>query len=231
MTPSPADNSTPFQDAAAVAGYAERTRRLVPGYDGLPTMAAVLLAERAGTDAQVLVVGAGGGAELAAFARLQPAWRLVGVDPSGPMLDLARQALGAAAGRALLHEGTVDSAPAGPFDGACCLLTLHFLPLDERRRTLQEIRRRLRPGARFVMAHISAPSAPEDRALWLSRYAGFAVASGLEPSQAQAAVAAISERLPLLAPDQEEALLADAGFTSVQLFYAGLAFRGWVATA
>jgi len=34
-----------------------------------------------------------------------------------------------------------------------------------------------------------------------------------------------------VAPEDEEALLAQAGFGGTRLFYAGLAFRGWVATA
>jgi tRNA (cmo5U34)-methyltransferase len=37
------------------------------------------------------------------------------------------------------------------------------------------------------------------------------------------------ERLPLLSPDQDEALLRDGGFVDIGLFYAGFTFRGWVA--
>ncbi|WP_434803260.1 class I SAM-dependent methyltransferase [Paracidovorax avenae] len=54
-----------------------------------------------------------------------------------------------------LHEGYIDSAPEGPFDGATCLLTLHFLPTAERLRTLQQLRARLKPGAPLVVAHHS----------------------------------------------------------------------------
>ncbi|WP_411884868.1 hypothetical protein [Polaromonas sp. YR568] len=41
----------------------------------------------------------------------------------------------------------------------------------------------------------------------------------------------IGSRLPLLGPEEEEALLKEAGFTHVGVFYTGLAFRGWVARA
>lgn len=68
----PADNAAPFNDPAATLTYAERTRRLVPDYDDMLRMAGVLVAERVPVDAQVLVVGAGGGAEIATFARMQP---------------------------------------------------------------------------------------------------------------------------------------------------------------
>src|SRR5690606_6675308 len=113
----------------------------------------------------------GGGLELKVFAEANPGWRLCGVDPSAEMLALAETTLGGLAPRAELHRGTIDIAPEGPFDGATCLLTLHFLPAAERRRTVAEVHRRLRPGAPFVVAHHSVPQAPAERAIWLARYA------------------------------------------------------------
>jgi tRNA (cmo5U34)-methyltransferase len=41
----------------------------------------------------------------------------------------------------------------------------------------------------------------------------------------------MNRELPILAPEQEEALLREAGFPDVSLFYMGFAFRGWVAYA
>jgi tRNA (cmo5U34)-methyltransferase len=38
----------------------------------------------------------------------------------------------------------------------------------------------------------------------------------------------MAERLPILSPDEDEALLHEAGFSDVALFYAGFTFRGWV---
>ncbi|QSI30236.1 methyltransferase domain-containing protein [Variovorax sp. RKNM96] len=223
--------NTPFSDAAGLSNYAEKTARIVPGLHDLQTMAALLVAERAPESAHVLVIGAGGGMELKALAEAHPQWQFVGVDPSQPMLDLAAAALGPLAARAQLHLGYTDTAPIGPFDAATCLLTMHFVAIDERRSTLKEIHRRLKPGAPFVMAHLSFPQAPEERSLWLSRYAAFAIASGVEPENARKAASTIGSTLPLLGPEQEDELLREAGFTNVRLFYAGMAFRGWVSQA
>ncbi|BCB19293.1 class I SAM-dependent methyltransferase [Bosea sp. ANAM02] len=218
-----------FSDPQAVSRYAEGPPRLVPGFADLQRMAGLLLAERAPDDARILVLGAGGGLEIRAFALAQPGWRFDGVDPSAEMLDLARRTLGPLAARAELHHGFIDSAPEGPFDGAACILTLHFVAREERLRTLREVRRRLKPGAAFAVAHFSFPQGAGERDLWLSRYAAFAAASGLDPEQARKAAAAIGERLPILAPEEDEHLLRDAGFSGVSLFYTGFAFRGWVA--
>ncbi|HEX2748930.1 MAG TPA: class I SAM-dependent methyltransferase [Verrucomicrobiales bacterium] len=221
----------PFSDPHAVAHYAEGPPRLVPGFAGLQRMTALLLAERVPENARVLVLGAGGGLELKVFAQAHPGWTFDGVDPAAEMLRLAAQTLGPLAPRVRLHEGYIDAAPEGPFDAATCLLTFHFVATEERRRTLIEIRRRLKPGAPFVVAHFSFPQAEEQRAVWLSRYAAFAVASGIESARAEEARAAIGARLHILSPDEDEAILREAGFSGVSLFYAGFAFRGWVAHA
>ena len=218
-----------FSDPRAVARYAENPPRMVPGYADMQRMARLLLAERAPDDARVLVLGAGGGLELKAFAESHPGWSFVGVDPSAAMLDLARMTLGDLSNRAHLHQGLIDGAPHGPFDAGTCILTLHFIAREERLQTLREARRRLKPGAPFVVAHFSIPEG--ERALWLTRYAAFAVASGIERGQAETARIGISERLPILTPEEDEGLLREAGFDGVGLFYAGFAFRGWSAWA
>jgi tRNA (cmo5U34)-methyltransferase len=218
-----------FSDPEAVSRYTEGPPRLVPGYVGMQRMTALLLAEHVGTNGKVLVLGAGGGLELKVFAQSQPTWNFLGVDPSSEMLKLAEQVLGLLASQVTLRSGTIDDAPSGPFDGATCLLTMHFLPVEERRRTAAEIRRRLKPGSPFVVAHFSIPEG--SKALWLARFAAFAVDSGVEPDKAESARDGIGERLPILTPEQDEAILRDAGFTNVSLFYAGFTFRGWVGYA
>lgn len=218
-----------FSDPQAVARYAQGPVRQVPGFHALQQMTRLLLAESVPDDGRVLVLGAGGGLELKVFAEAQPGWRLVGVDPSAEMLKLAAVTLGPLAPRAELIEGYIDSAPPGPFDGATCLLTLHFLDAAERLHTLSELRRRLRPGAPLVVAHHSIPLEPEQKQRWLSRYAAFGIASGVPELDANNAIAAIGSRLPLLSPEQEVELLQQAGFVGVELFYAAFSFKGWVA--
>ncbi|KRE07140.1 methyltransferase [Bosea sp. Root381] len=218
-----------FSDRQAAARYAENPPRMVPGYADMQRMAMLLIAERAPIDAQILVLGAGGGLELKVFAEAQPEWSFVGVDPSAPMLELAQTTLGDLACRTRLHLGLIDVAPAGPFDAAACILTLHFIERRERLRTLEEVRRRLKPGAPFVCAHYSIPEGEID--LWMSRYASFATSSGIERSQAERARTAIAEQLPILSPEEDEQVLREAGFTQIGLFYVGFTFRGWVAYA
>jgi tRNA (cmo5U34)-methyltransferase len=220
-----------FSDPAAVARYADGPPRFVPGFADLHRMTTVLLAEHVAPDARVLVLGAGGGLELRALAEAEPRWTFVGIDPAAEMLKQAERTLGPLNARVQLQQGYIDNAPAGPFDAATCLLTLHFLDVDERRRTAREIHRRLRPGAPFVAAHSSFPQAGAERARWLSRYAAYAIASGADPTQANNARAAVDASLNLLTPEQDAQILREAGFHDVELFYAAFTWRGWVGYA
>ncbi len=224
------DHTHAFTDPEAVARYVDGPPRAVPGYHAMQSMTTLLLAERVPETARLLVLGAGGGLELKAFLQAHPVWHFDGIDPSAEMLSLARHTLGPLAERTRLWQGYIDDAPEGPFDGATCLLTLHFLNMDERRRTVAEVHRRLKPGGPFVVAHFSVP-ADGNRELWLARYSAFLVASGVEPEKAANARRAIDAQVHILNSDQDEAVLQEAGFSNVSLFYTGFTFRGWVAYA
>ena len=225
--------TAPFNDPAAIARYAEGPTRNVSSYSSLLAVSRILLAERVPAQGRVLVlvVGADGGLELEEFAKNHSGWSFDGVDPSAAMLDLAARRLASEAPRVTLHQGYIQDAPAGPFDGATCLLTSHFVPEAQRLPMAVEIRQRLKPGSPYVSAHLSLPSDAAARELWMSRYAAFLMASGVAAQQAQAARLKILQELPILSPEQDEAILYQAGFSQVQLFYVGFAFRGWLAYA
>lgn len=219
-------------DPGDAASYAARVARHVPGLHDMHRMAGILLAEQVPETGRVLLLGAGGGLELKAFAQAHPGWRFDGVDPSPGMITQAQDILGDDNAKVTFHHGYIDDAPGGPFDGAACLLTLHFLPREERLRTLRALHHRLLPSAPLVVVHHSFPIGGDgEHDLWLRRNAGWLIAAGTPEAQAMAGIATIKERLPVLPPEEEERLLTTAGFRDVQLFYAAFTFKGWVARA
>ncbi|MEO6014511.1 MAG: class I SAM-dependent methyltransferase [Devosia sp.] len=223
-------STTPFS-GPSTHSYADGPPRQVPGFASLHRMTTMLLAERMPVDGRILVLGAGGGLELKALAEAQPGWTFDGVDPSADMLRLAGETAAAHMARIQLHHGTIEIAPEGPFDGAVSLLTFHFIAREQRLATLQQIRRRLKPGAPLVIAHISFAQTEPERSEWIARHVAFGAPVGTDPATLESARQAIGTRLTILAPEQEETLLREAGFAGVSLFYAGLSFRGWVAYA
>ncbi len=212
-------------------GYLEGPPRQVPGFASLHRMVEMLLAERVPGNGRVLVHGAGGGLELRALAEAQPGWLFDGVDPSPEMLALAEDTIGPYGARVLLHQGLIDAAPSGPFDAATSLLTFHFIPVDERRETLRQLRRRLKPGAPLALMHISFAQTEPERSQWIARHVAYGAPSGTDPAHLEAAREAIGTRLTILSPEQDEQMLREADFGGISLFFAGLSFRGWIAYA
>jgi tRNA (cmo5U34)-methyltransferase len=224
--------SSAFDDASLVASYAERAPRTVPGYHDIHTMASVLLAERAPDDARVLVLGAGGGLEMTAFATAHPEWTFLAVDPSAPMLELAAATLGPLESRMTTHQGYIADAPNGPFDAATALLLLHLIEREERVRTVAEVHRRLRPGAPFVVMHVSYPQGNDaEREMWLNRHVAYLAASGMEPSYVGKAATMVRQHIPALSADEDREILEEAGFGKVTEFFSAFTFRGWVGYA
>ena len=221
-----------FDDAVQIASYTDRAPQMVPAYRDVHRMASVLMAESAPSDARVLVLGAGGGLETKAFAETHPGWTFDAVDPAAAMLELATKTLGPLASRVRMHNGYIDDAPTGPFAAATSLLTLHFLEPDQRVHTAAEVRRRLAPGAPFVVMHLSIPARDEaERELWMRRHAAYLVCSGIEADAAEQARTAIASQVPVLTPEQDRAILEDAGFSEVTEFFSAFTFRGWVGYA
>ena len=219
----------------------ERVRRYVeqgppafaPGHAGMLQMVAVLLAERVPDNGRVLVVGAGGGLEIRYLAAAEPSWRFVGVDPASAMLDLARATAGSVAGNRLeLIEGTVRDAPAGSFDAATCILVLGLLPDDGGKLDLLTgTRQRLKPGAPFILVDQCIDRSAPDFQHRLDRYAAYALRSNVDADTVASAKVAVGTLESMVPASRNEQLLGEAGFRNAELFYLGMAWRGWVAYA
>lgn len=223
-----------YEDPDVVRRYAQGPYAFVPAYEHMQRMAAQLIRERIGPTGKVLVLGAGGGLELEAFATRCPEWTFVGVDPAEEMLRAARDRilLASASERVDWHHGTIFDAPPGPFDAATCLLTLHFVPDDgAKERTLVEVRRRLKSGAPFVLVDLCIDLASPDSAMALDRYRDFALESGADPEMVNTTCGRLTTVLRMVSSARNEELLTASGFSEVELFYAGLSWRGWRAIA
>ena len=226
------DLNTNFVDSERVKRYIEQgPPAFAPGHGGMLQMIGVLLAERMPEDGRLLVIGAGGGLETRYLAGVEPGWRFVGVDPASAMLDLARATTGSVAGDRLeLIGGTVLDAPAGPFDAATCILVMGLIPDDgSKLAMLRETRRRLKPGAPFILVDQCIDRSAPDAERRFDRYAAYARRSGVDAEIVAGARKAVGALESMVPASRNEQLLDEAGFRDVEVFYVGFAWRGWVA--
>src|SRR5690606_6925311 len=153
---------------------------------------------------------AGGGLEMKALGEAHQGWRFDGVDPSAEMLALAREVVGSDEARFGLHKGYIEHAPHGPYDGAICLLTSHFIAREPRLDTLRHLPEGLKPGAPLVLADISFTQDEPSRSQWVARHAGYAQGVTARGAVLENALQAMGNRLTILPPEEEEEMLAEA---------------------
>ncbi|MCB2080676.1 MAG: class I SAM-dependent methyltransferase [Novosphingobium sp.] len=222
-------------DVSRAGEYAQQSRIGLAGYDACHELSACMLSAAlgAGKPARVLVAGAGGTAgEIVAAARLEPQWEFVAVDPSEPMLALARQHLDEAglSSRVQCIPGTVaDVDLEQPFDAAIMIGVLHHLPGDTAKRDiLGQIAARLRSDAPFVVAgnYRSYASQPLLMAAWANRWR----MNGADPAEVEAKMNKILHGAePPASEEAVFALLADAGFETPLRFFSSLFWGAWLA--
>ncbi len=175
--------------------------------------------------ASLLYVGVGTGAELVPYTRFGvPGWRFTGVDPSEPMLAVARQRLEAEGllARTQLHAGELHTLPESePFDGAQMMGVLHHVEGDEARLALlREVAQRLRPGAPLVLGcRVGMDPVLVDIELRRQR------AYGVSREDADRRRPLYAQMKPVPSDEALAAMLAEAGFAAPRAIFLSLQFK------
>jgi tRNA (cmo5U34)-methyltransferase len=215
-----------------VTRYLEGPPVFIPGYHASHIMAAAILAGRLEHSPHLLVVGAGGGVEVAQFAEHLTGSKFIAVDPAGSMVDLGRTTTKDVAPPERIDWHVCDalSAPSGPFDAATAFLCLMFVPDDgSRLEQLRAIHLRLKPGAPFLMMHAATDDALRERDF--ERFAAHGRLRGAEKEWIGYALEMNRNQTHILSDARERELIEAAGFRVDGLFFKGLWIHGWEATA
>jgi tRNA (cmo5U34)-methyltransferase len=218
-------------DADQAPTYDSRFAEMSAIRDGLHLLARAEFA-RLAPDGRLLIAGAGTGAEVRALAAVLPHMRFALVDPSGPMLDVARAHADAEgfAGRCSFHVGYVEDVGETGFDGATSLLVSHFLTdAADRTAYFRSIGERLVPGATFFNADLCADRSDAGFKRLMDIWLNMTALTGMTPEGRTQYASAFGRDFAAHGPSEVEAMMENAGFTRpVQCFQAGL-IRGWMA--
>jgi len=224
----------PF-DKEMAAEYDKGVRRTLPTYDSMFKLVQAYLRANIAQQESVLIIGAGGGNELATLGPANPEWTFMAVDPSPPMLDFARmKAIDMKIDdRVEFVEGTVnDVKDEKLFGAATCMLVLHFIDdIDEKRKLLKKIRHHLSPGAPFVMASMygnpNDPVFDELLSLWKAYWLDSTNLTEAEVNEMEKTV----RKLSFIPEEEIVRLLREAGFGNIAMFFTTNMFGGWICKA
>lgn len=215
-----------------VSDYEQTVKRVNVGYDLLFSLTGCFLSALDQPNLNLLVVGAGGGAEVERFAAGNPGWRLTGLDPSQDMLAIAQTKVDrlGVSDRVTLLRGTVDDLPANArFDAATCLFVLHFLPDDGKLALLQKIARQLRPGAPLLVATGAKVEDDGLRDDFLGAWQQYGEMMGMPAERMAATIQQLSGQ-PMTSQHDYVRLMHEAGFKRVALFFNALGgMLAWIA--
>lgn len=225
-----------FQEERYARGaqdYDRRIRSTWPFYEAIHPAMNAMLRSLLPADSELLIVGAGTGAEVIEFGRSNPGWRFVGLDPAQPMLDVAKDKIEAAGvtAQVSLFRGNVDELPIGTFyDAATLGMVLHFVADDGAKlKLLRSIASHLKPGAPLVLmdAH-GDPTTPESQLL-LDAWKQQQNLAGLTWGQVEDGMKERMQAIHFVSSNRIEELLTAAGFRRIQRFFQIFILGGWIA--
>lgn len=207
------------------AGYDKRWERMAPIRNGLHFLLESVFAELP-TDAKILCVGVGTGAELFHLAKKYPRWTFTAVEPSGEMLNVCRQRAEkeGLTSRCNFYEGYLDSLPTGDkHDAATCFLVSQFIiEQDARSVFFRTIAGRLKPGGILASSDLASEISSQDYEsllhVWLNMMAVDVPPEGLERMRK-----AYANDVAILPREKVASIIESGGFDPpVQFFQAGL---------
>jgi tRNA (cmo5U34)-methyltransferase len=216
-----------------VEEYDKSIRLFCGAYEEMFKLSHCCLRTRLPKHAKVLVVGAGTGMEISEFAPLNPDWSFCGIDPSADMLAIARKKIFAMnlSSKIELIKGYVnDLKDEAVFDGATCILVMHFLKDDGAKLALLEsICKRLKHGAPFVLIDgFGEPSSMDFEEIRIA-WKHYPIIKGVPSETVENAFNEVIMKMIQFVPESRILeLLKNAGFTRVFKYYSGFSYGGWM---
>ncbi len=223
--------------------YEQTVKSVNIGYDLIFQLTECFLHALGKPDLHMLVIGAGGGAEIERFLPHHPGWKITGVDPSQQMLAQAQAKVAEfnLGDRVTLVQGTIDQlVPEMRFDATTCLYVLHFLPDAAKLELLRNIKDRLQSGASlYLISPVRVATTDFDvtnptlRVDFLGAWQYYGELMGMAAEQMAGIVARLMEQMSQsqgATAERMQELMHEAGFTQVTPFCSIMgATYGWIA--
>ena len=217
-----------FFNKDAAKSYDEKNSKLSRISDCMHFLTGLVLRDLP-SDARVLCVGAGTGAEILVLAQAYPGWKFVALEPSLDMLNVCRERMAQAdvSDRCEFEHGYVqDYKGPAEFDAALSILVAHFIPREDRLSFFKEMAARLKSGGYLVNAEISFDLDSPEFPMMLKGWEGVQSLMGATPESLAALPNVLRDVLTVVPPEQTEEWLREAGVSSPVRFFQAMMICG-----
>lgn len=212
-------------DTADENRYEQWIALKIPGYSHMHDLMERLLAASVtdNNEAEILIVGAGGGKEIALLGTRHKEWTFTGVDPSQPMLQLAERRVQEAGvdARVQLKSTTLEALPGDEvFDGATSMLMLHFIQgIECKRRFLSNLAARLKPGAPLIIAAVNADLHSPVYSTIMQAWQDHMLSQGIQPEEWERFAASLGRESDPISAEQMIELMKECGFSHITRYF------------
>lgn len=218
-----------FFAGEAAQKYDERNSKLSRISDGLHFLIGLILKDLP-SQARILCVGAGTGAEIIYLAKIFPQWQFVALDPSLSMLNVckARATEAGIMDRCEFVHGYVHDLPSrAEFDAVLSILVAHFVKREERPSFLKQIVDHLRVSGIFISAELSFDVESAEFPSMLQKWALVQELMGGTPESLAGLPKQFREVLTVLSPAETESHLRQAGIGMPVRFFQAFMICAW----
>lgn len=220
----------------SVKGYEQKIKLKIAAYDDLFDMTQRILRatlQKDNVSPNLLIVGAGGGQELVTFGEKNRDWCYTAVDSSAPMLEIAKNRCVQTSyfNRIQFENRSIETFHTHtPFDGATCLLVLHFIKgIDKKRHFIRHITRMLKPGAPFLVATLKKEADETAFGIQLQAWKSHMQEAGISTAEFNQFVHSIGDTSDPITSKELISLLYECELTCVSQYFCSYLIEAYMA--
>lgn len=210
--------------------YDQNNSFFKPIHDNLHFLNSLIL-KNLPTQARILCVGVGTGADIIELANGHKDWSFVGIDPAQSMLKKCEeklQAKGLKERCELFHGYLSDYKTDQKFDAVLCLYVMHFIK-DKRDRAAMylDFSKFLKQDGYLIITEISTDTKSSAFDQQIENWKALHALTGASQEKLNDLPKVIGEQLAVQSPEVTEEMILENGFKKPVSFFQSFLIRGW----